>query len=113
MLLAGIVNWDDVKVDKAIPVPSVKGQRDQGKVKDLVTAHFGGFRLEMFSPFESDQHPMGCVKVSRGSEEVQGPLDASTWINIANFIIEKKKQGVLDGGTDSSSSIASGTDWGR
>ena len=108
MMLLGTVKWDDVVVDKPIPVAAVRGNREQGKVRDLVSAHFNGFRLEMFSPFEDPQWPLGCVKVIKGNSSVQGPLDASTWINVANFIIEHKKQQGEDDGR-----LAGGENWGR
>jgi len=38
MLLLGTVKWDDVVVDKPIPIPAVRGNREQGKVRDLVVA---------------------------------------------------------------------------
>jgi hypothetical protein len=111
ILLLGVVKWDDVVVDKPIPIPAVRGTRDQGKVRDIVTAHFGGFKLEMFSPFEDEQWPLGKVKVTRGAHSVHGPLDANTWLNVANFIIDHKKH---MGDTDASSdSATAGTNWGR
>ena len=112
-LLLGVVRWDDVIVDKAIPIPSVKGQRDQGKVKDLVIAQFNGFRMEMFGPFESEQWPLGCVKVSRGAHSVHGPLDPGTWVRIADFIKQQKQQGVDDGAEDTAANAPARDDWGR
>jgi hypothetical protein len=112
-LLLGVVRWDDVVVDKAIPIPSVKGQREQGKVKDLVIAQFNGFRMEMMGPFESEKWPQGHVKVSRGGQWVEGPLDAATWIWIADFIKQQKQQGVDDGTEDTTGGAPAGDDWGR
>ena len=106
-LLLGIINWDDVKVDKPIPIPAVKGQRDQGKVRDLVVAHFNGFRMEIMGPFEDDRYPMGHVIVSHAGSSMEGPLDAVTWMNIARFIKAEKVTG------DDHGDIAAGTDWGR
>ena len=111
-LLLGVIDWDDVKVDKAIPVPAVKGQRDQGKVRDLVIAHFNGFHMEMMGPFEDDQWPLGKVKVTHGSVSAHGPLDAVTWLRIATFIKEQKAMGD-DHGSKNADDIAAGTDWGR
>jgi hypothetical protein len=113
-LLLGVVKWDDVKVDKAIPIPAVRGNRDQGKVKDLVIAHFGGFRMELMGPFESEDWPMGKLKVTHGNISVHGPLDARTWDMIADFI-KREKQGA-DHGTESSTAAADAPardDWGR
>jgi hypothetical protein len=107
MHLLGVVKWDDVVVDKPIPIPAIKGQRDQGKVKDLVVAQFNGFRMELMGPFESEAWPLGRVKVSRGDSEAEGPLDATTWVRIADFI-KQQKQGVDDG-----RSIPGGESWGR
>lgn len=110
-LLLGVVKWDDVMVDKAIPIPAVKGQRDQGKVKDLVVAHFNGFRMELMGPFEDTEFPMGCVKVSRGSQTVCGHLDAETWVRVADFIKEQK--GEDDGNSQTAATAPARDDWGR
>jgi hypothetical protein len=106
-LLLGVVNWDDVRVDKAVPIPPVKGNRDQGKERDIVSASFNGFRMELLGPFENEHWPLGCVKVSRGGHSFSGPLDALTWVYVANFIREHKPEGDDDG------RIAGGEDWGR
>ena len=116
MLLLGAVKWDDVVVDKAIPVPAVRGNREQGKTRDVVTAHFNGFRLEMMSPFEEEQWPLGKIKVTKGHHSVHGPLDGLTWLKVANFIVEQKKQtGEDNGASDSSSTTdySAGEHWGR
>jgi hypothetical protein len=105
--LLGVVKWDDVMVDKPIPIPAIKGHRDQGKFKDLVIAHFNGFRMELMGPFESDQWPLGKVTVTRGAMSAHGPLDASTWVRIADFIKEQKAKGDDDG------TVAAGEDWGH
>lgn len=107
-LLLGVIRWDDVLVDKAIAIPAIKGNREQGKFKDLVITHFNGFRMEMIGPFESDDWPQGRVKVSCRGETIEGPLDAMTWVRVADFIKQQKQQGVDDDGR-----IAAGTDWGR
>ena len=106
-LLLGVVKWDDVEVDKAIPIPSVRGQRDQGMVRVLVVARFNGFKMELASPFDDVGWPMGRVSVTRGPWSIEGPLDAATWHRIAEFIKDQKAQGDGDGDT------AGGTDWGR
>jgi len=106
-LLLDVVKWDDVKVDKAIPIPSVRGQRDQGAVRDLVVARFGGFKMELASPFDDQGWPMGRVSVTRGPWSIEGPLDAATWQRVAEFVKEQKAKGESDG------DIAGGTDWGR
>jgi hypothetical protein len=108
MLLLGVVDWDDVHVDKAIPVSPVRGNRDQGKTRDLVIANFNGFRMELMGPFEDHEWPLGKIKVSKGNGFVQGHLDASTWLHVATFIKQQKTQG-----EDHGSSIAAGADWGR
>jgi hypothetical protein len=113
MLLLGVVKWDDVVVDKAIPIPAVKGQRDQGKFKDLVVAHFNGFRMELISPFESDDWPLGRVKVTRGAFSVHGPLDARTWDMVADFIKREKQQGAENGRESTATTSAGRDDWGR
>ena len=117
MLLLGTVKWDDVVVDKPIPIPAVRGNREQGKVRDLVVATFHGFRLEMISPFEDEHWPLGKVKVTKGAHSVHGPLDALTWLKVANFIIEQKKQtGEDNGASDSNSTTdhpSAGEHWGR
>lgn len=105
--LLGSIKWDDVIVDKPIPIPAVKGQRDQGKFKDLVVAHFNGFRLELMGPFEDDGWPLGRVRISRGSNLFQGPLDAMSWALVADFIKLEQLTGDDDGRT------ASGEAWGR
>jgi hypothetical protein len=107
-LLLGIVDWDDVTVDKPIPVPAVNGNRDQGKVKDLVIAHFGVFRMEMTGPFENELWPLGRVEVIRGAKHICGPLDAMTWVRIAEFIKQQKAMGDDDG-----TSIKAGDTWGH
>jgi hypothetical protein len=107
LLLLGVVKWDDVIVDKPIPVPAIKGQRDQGAVRDIVVAHFDGFRMEIISPFESEAWPLGRVKVSRGAHEIEAPLDAVSWTKIADFIKEEKQKG------DDYGRIASGEAWGH
>ena len=106
-LLLGVVKWDDVEVDRPIPIPPVRGYRDQGLVRDLVVARFNGFRLEMASPFDDVGWPMGRVSVTRGPWSIEGPLDARTWQRVAEFVKEQKAKGESDG------DIAGGTDWGR
>ena len=106
-LLLGVVRWDDVEVDKPIPIPSVRGQRDQGMVRDLVVARFNGFKMELASPFDDVGWPMGRVSVTRGPWSIEGPLDAATWQRVAEFVKEQKIKGDGDG------DIAGGTDWGR
>jgi len=108
--LLGVIDWDDVRVDKAIPVPAVKGNRDQGKVKDLVIAHFNGFQMELMGPFEDEQWPLGKVKVTRGAVSAHGPLDAMTWVRIAKFIKDQKTMGDGDGWHPSTEAR---DDWGR
>jgi hypothetical protein len=105
--LLGVIKWDDVVVDKPIPIPPVKGNREQGKFKDIVVAHFDGFRMELISPFESEEWPLGRVRIVRGNDLFQGPLDAASWALVANFIKLQKEHGDDDG------RIASGEDWGR
>lgn len=106
-LLLGVVNWDDVVVDKPIPIPPVRGQREQGKVKDLVVAHFNGFRMELAGPFEDEDWPLGKVKVSRGGRSIEGRLDPVVWMKVAAFIKEQKTQGEDHG------DVTAGTNWGR
>ena len=106
-LLLGVVRWDDVEVDRPIPIPPVRGYRDQGLVRDLVVARFNGFKMELASPFDDVGWPMGRVSVTRGPWSIEGPLDAATWQRIAEFIKDQKAQGDGDG------DIAGGTDWGR
>ena len=106
-LLLDVVKWDDVKVDKAIPVPSMNGQRDQGAVRDLVVARFNGFKMELASPFDDVGWPMGRVSVSRGPWSIEGPLDAATWQRVAEFVKDQKIKGEDDG------DIAGGENWGR
>ena len=106
-LLLDVVKWDDVKVDKAIPVPSMNGQRDQGAVRDLVVARFDGFKMELASPFDDQGWPMGRVSVTKGPWSIEGPLDAVTWQRVAGFIKDQKIKGDGDG------DVTGGTDWGR
>ena len=106
-LLLGVVKWDDVEVDRPIPIPSVRGQRDQGAVRDLVVARFDGFKMELASPFDDVGWPMGRVSVSRGPWSIEGPLDAVTWQRVADFIRDQKIKGESDG------DIAGGENWGR
>ena len=106
-LLLGVVRWDDVAVDKAIPVPSIRGQRDQGTVRDLVVARFNGFKMELAGPFEDERWPLGRISVVRGSWSIEGPLDAVTWGRVAGFIRDQKLKGEEDG------DVTGGTDWGR
>ena len=105
--LLGVVDWDDVKVDKAIPIPSVRGQRDQGSVRDLVVLRFDGIKMEVAGPFDSEKWPLGRVSVSRGPWSIEGPFDPMTWDRVAEFIREQKLQGEDDG------DIAGGENWGR
>lgn len=105
--LLGTVPWDKVIVDKPIPIPSVRGNREQGKFKDLVVAHFDGFRMEILGPFEDDKWPIGRVKVSHGGSYFEGTLDALSWARAAEFIKEQKRTGEHDG------RISSGEAWGR
>ena len=106
-LLLDVVKWDDVEVDKPIPIPSVRGQRDQGMVRDLVVARFDGFKMELASPFDDVGWPMGRVSVTRGPWSIEGPLDAVTWQRVAGFIKDQKIKGDGDG------DVTGGTDWGR
>ena len=106
-LLLGVVKWDDVEVDKAIPVPSIRGQRDQGTIRDLVVARFNGFKMELAGPFEDERWPLGRISVVRGPWSIEGPMDAVTWQRVAEFVKEQKTKGDGDG------NIAGGTDWGR
>jgi hypothetical protein len=106
-LLLGVVKWDDVEVDKAIPVPSVCGQRDQGTIRDLVVARFNGFKMELAGPFEDERWPLGRISVVRGPWSIEGPLDAVTWQRVAEFVKDQKIKGESDG------DIAGGTNWGR
>src|SRR6516164_10071086 len=85
-LLLDVVKWDDVKVDKAIPIPSVRGQRDQGSVRDLVVLRFDGIKMEVAGPFDSEKWPLGRVSVSRGPWSIEGPFDPMTWDRVAEFI---------------------------
>ena len=105
--LLGVVHWDDVKVDKAIPIPAIRGKRDQGPVRDLVVLRFGGFKMEVAGPFDDEKWPLGRVSVSRGPWSVEGPFDPLTWDRIAEFIKDQKDQGEDDG------DIAGGENWGR
>ena len=105
--LLGVIKWDDVIVDKPIPIAAVKGQRDQGKFKDIVVAHFDGFRMEITGPFEDDRWPLGRVMISCGNSFMEGPLDAMSWALAADFIKLENVKGDEDG------RIASREDWGR
>ena len=105
--LLGTIKWDDVVVDKPIPIPSVRGNREQGKHKDLVVANFDGFRMEILGPFEDDMWPVGRVKVSRGGNYFEGTLDALSWARAAEFIKQEKQAGDQDG------RITGREDWGR
>jgi hypothetical protein len=112
MHLLGVVKWDDVIVDKPIPIPPVRGNREQGKFKDIVVTHFNGFRMELIGPFESDE-PLGLIKLSRGDNWFEGTLDAVTWSRAADFIKRHKQQGADHGTESTATSTGAGDDWGR
>jgi hypothetical protein len=113
MHLLGVVKWDDVVVDKPIPIPPVRGNREQGKFKDIVTVSFNGFKMELIGPFEREDCPLGRVKVSYGNVSAHGPLDAVTWARIADFIKEQKQQGADHGTESTTTTTGAGDDWGR
>ena len=106
-LLLGVVKWDDVRVDRAVPLPPIRGHRDQGATRDLVVAWFDNFRLELASPFEDEEWPLGRISITHGPWSISGPMDARTWERVAEFVKEQKAKGDGDG------DIAGGTDWGR
>jgi hypothetical protein len=66
-------------------------------------------------PFEDEQWPLGKVKVTRGAVSAHGPLDAMTWVKIAEFIKEQKPQkgGEDHGGRITSGDVEAGDHWGR
>jgi len=106
-LLVDVVPWDDVKVDKAIPIPAIRGKRDQGPVRDLVVARFKGFKMELASPFDDQKWPLGRVTVTRGPWSITGPMDAATWERVGDFIRDRIIEGEQDGDT------SGGENWGR
>jgi hypothetical protein len=109
--LLGVIPWDSVVVDKPIPIPPVKGQREQGKFRDVVSCHFRGFRMELFGPFEDERYPLGLVRIERAGDFYAGPLDATSWALVADFIKLKMIQGEDHG--EVTEPVAGGADWGR
>ena len=84
-LLLGVVRWDDVEVDKAIPVPSIRGQRDQGTIRDLVVARFNGFKMELAGPFEDERWPLGRISPLPPFHAIACEKDRSNVVHIQIF----------------------------
>lgn len=103
--LIGIYSWDDVESTKAKAVERAPGeQREAGKTHDTVDMRFGPFDLEMAGPFEAP--PCGLIRIKVGQHSCEGPLDATTWRNVGNFVKQHNLE-EYDNGSEA------GDDWGR
>jgi len=110
--LVGIYAWDQARIAKPREVARQPGQqREAGKFHDQISIRLGQFDIEIMGPFEDPQWPCGMVRVKLGKLSLDGPLDAKTWLQVANFIKEHRNEELEYGG--SAENAASGADWGR
>lgn len=111
--LVGVYRWDDASIAKPIEVKRIPGQdREAGKYPDHILMRLGSFDLKVSGPADDPQWPCGRVQVKRGKHSLDGPLDARTWLNVANFIKEHKQEENNDG-EGSDEWIAARDSWGR
>jgi hypothetical protein len=89
----GLYRFEKATFDKPEPVERRPGQqREAGKFHDKLVARFGPFALEVIGPFESDSHPLGRAKLDCRGVSIDGPLDATTWDKLANFLKEHHRE---------------------
>lgn len=109
--LLGVYSWEQVTTKKAeAVVRDVKENGtplpfEAGKTHDKVEMYFGPFDLLVLGPFEDDKHPMGLIRISSRGGSCEGPLDATTWQKVGDFIKQNKEE--VEHGRES------GTHWGR
>lgn len=110
--LVGVYSWEDVQTRRAEPVKRETKPNgtplpfEAGKFRDKVEIYFGPFDLVALGPYEDDRHPCGLIRCSTPRGSCEGPLDATTWQKIGDFI-KQNKQEEVDHGRES------GTHWGR
>jgi hypothetical protein len=89
--LLGVYRWDDALIVKPREAPRIPGRdREAGKFKDQLTMILGPFDIEIEGPDE--RPPLGNVRVNFGNAFLDGPLDATTWAKVADFIKKHKSE---------------------
>lgn len=90
--LVGIVRWDEIEhkpPEKRDPTPNrdARGKRidkPDGKFRELISMSFGIYDLTVESA--NDHPPLGWVTFTSRHEPIEGPLERSTWLRIAEQI---------------------------
>jgi hypothetical protein len=105
--LLGVYRWDQAVILSPRLVEKKPGRdREAGKYHDQIIMQIGPFDIEVSGP---DEHPpCGQVMVKFGILFQDGPLDATTWAKVAEFI--KKHKPEEDNVEDE---FTARDDWGR
>src|SRR5947207_5918737 len=91
--LIGLYRWDEVSSAPADLIERIPGKPlEAGKSHDKVDMQFGPFDLLVLGPFEDENWACGMIRIRRGVESLQGPLDATTWIEVAEFIKQHNEE---------------------
>lgn len=85
---------ENVRVAAPKPAERAVGKpREAGKFQDRIECSFGPFALEVFGPFELAEYPRGLARLAFGDEaSIEGPLDATTWDQLANFVKQHHRE---------------------
>jgi len=87
--LRGVYRFDEITVLPPEDAPRPEGMSPlrrppYGKYRELVSARFGSYDLEVYSP--NERPPLGEVVLKYPDGEISGPLDQVTWQRLGTFI---------------------------
>lgn len=105
--LIALYRWDEVEYEPPERVENIVLTRSErramakrgitvpepldGKYREVIRMGFGPYNLMLKSSVEAP--PCGIAVLSTGDNKIEGPLDAKTWQEFADFIHERQNHG--------------------